>query len=126
MRKQRSPDGELAGLAPKFLIVPPELELLGEQILAEINAEKSADVNPFSGKLTLLVEPRLTNSKAWYLSAGADQSGLEYAYLEGAEGPQIDTRNGFDIDGTEWKVRLDFGAGWQDYRGFWKSPGVAP
>ena len=64
MRKQTSPDGELAGLAPKFLIVPPELELLGEQILAVVNAEKAADVNPFSGKLTLLVELSMRTSKA--------------------------------------------------------------
>lgn len=126
LRKQRSPDGELAGLAPKYLIVPPELELLGEQVLTVINAEKPSDVNPFSGQLQLLVEPRLANSQAWYLAARPDQSGLEFAYLEGAEGPQIDTRNGFDIDGTEWKVRLDFGGGWQDFRGFWKNPGVAP
>ncbi|MDB5585075.1 MAG: hypothetical protein JWP26_45 [Devosia sp.] len=126
MRKQRNPDGDLAGMIPRFLVVPSDLELTAEQVLAVINAEKPSDVNPFSGKLELLVEPRLADTQAWYLAAGRDQSGLEFAYLEGAEGPQIDTRAGFDIDGTEWKVRLDFGGGWQDFRGFWKNPGVTP
>lgn len=124
LRTQVGPGGEIVSLQPKYLIVPPALELAGEQILAVINAEKSDDVNPFSGKLTLLVEPYLKSETAWYLATDAARSGLEYAYLEGAEGPQTETRVGFDVDGTEWKVRLDFGGGWQDFRGFYKNPGL--
>lgn len=79
--------------------------------MALINAEKSDDVNPFSGKLTLLGEPYLTSETVWYLATDAARSG---------EGPQTETRVGFDGDGIEWKVRLDFGGGWQDFRGFYK------
>lgn len=43
-------------------------------------------MNPFSGKLVLVVEPRLTSAKRWYLSADpASVDGLEFAYLEGSE-----------------------------------------
>jgi hypothetical protein len=50
-------------------------------------------------------------------------AGLEFAYLEGAEGPQIDSRAGFDVDGVEIKIRLDFGAGWIDHRGWYRNDG---
>ena len=39
----------------------------------------------------------------------AEIDGLEYAYLAG--GPQIETKAGWDIDGVEIRVLLDFGAG---------------
>ena len=67
------------------------------------------------------MEPRLTDPAAWYLAADPSViDGLEYAYLEGAPGPQIETRQGFEVDGVQIKVRLDFGCGWIDFRGWHK------
>jgi len=69
--------------APRFLIVPPEFETIGEQLLTTLAASAVADVNPFA-KLSLLVEPRLTTATQWYLAADpANIDGLEYAYLAG-------------------------------------------
>ena len=68
------------------------------------------DVNPFA-QLPLIVEPRLTDAKRWYVVADPAQiDGLEYAYLAGAPGPQVESQRGFGVDGVEIKVRLDFGA----------------
>ena len=118
MRRQKGLNGELIDVSPKFVVVPPELESAGEQALADIAATKSDDANPFQ-KLTLVVEPRLTNDEQWYVVADpAMIDGLEYAYLEGAPGPQIETRQGFEVDGVQIKVRLDFGCGWIDHRGW--------
>ena len=118
MRRQKGLNGELIDVSPKFVVVPPELESAGEQALAEIAATKSDDANPFQ-KLTLVVEPRLTDTEQWYVAADpAMIDGLEYAYLEGAPGPQIETRQGFEVDGIQIKVRLDFGCGWIDHRGW--------
>jgi len=44
--------------------------------------------------------------------------GLEYSYLEGASGLQIETRVGFEVDSVQMKLRLDFGCGWLDHRGW--------
>lgn len=116
MRKQTSLDGMLIDVTPRFVMAPPELETIAEQVLTEIAATKTDDVNPF-GKLVLLVEPRLTVANRWYVVADpASAEGLEYAYLEGAPGPQIETRAGFEVDGLQIRVRLDFGAGWTDHR----------
>jgi phage major head subunit gpT-like protein len=126
LRRQKGIAGEVIAVEPKFLVVPPELETLAEQVLGDINAAKVEDTNPFAGRLELIVEPHLNNVQSWYLAAGAAETALEYAYLEGESGPQIETRQGFDVDGTEWKVRLDFGGGFVDHRGIFKNPGVAP
>lgn len=120
MRKQKGLGGEIIGVEPRFVLVPPDLETTAQKALAAIQATKAADVNPFS-HLELIVEPRLSSTSRWYLAADPAQiDGIEYAYLEGAPGPQIETRMGFEVDGVEIKVRLDFGCGWLDWRGWYR------
>lgn len=126
MRRQTGLAGELISVTPKFLLVPPDLETKAEQIVAAISASSPGVVNPFAGRLTPIVEPRLTVAKRWYLVADpAEIDGLEYAYLEGEPGPQIETKTGFEVDGVQVKVRLDFGAGFVDWRGWVVNHGVA-
>ncbi|WP_158970956.1 prohead protease/major capsid protein fusion protein [Chachezhania sediminis] len=121
MRRQTGISDRLIDVKPRFLVVPPELETTAEQVLAEIAATKTDDVNPFS-KLSLIVEPRFTDAQQWYLTADpALMDGLEYAYLEGAPGPQIETKAGFEVDGLQIKVRLDFGCGWIEHRGWYRN-----
>ena len=96
-----------------------------QKALAEIQATATEDHNPFSN-LELAVEPRLTSATKFYMVADPQiVDGLEFAYLEGAPGPQIETRAGFEVDGTQTKVRLDCGCGWVDYRG-WHALAVPP
>nr|CAM74050.1 flavoprotein involved in K+ transport [Magnetospirillum gryphiswaldense MSR-1] len=50
-------------------------------------AAKAADVNPFAGSLTMVVEPRLSSAGRWYVTADpAEIDGLEFAYLRAARG----------------------------------------
>ncbi len=124
LRRQTGLQGELISVPPKYLLVPAELETVGEQVLATLAAAKVDDVNPFPGRLELIVEPRFTDPARWYVVADPGViDGLEFAYLEGEEGPQVDTRAGFDVDGVEFKVRLDFGGGFVDWRGWYANPG---
>jgi hypothetical protein len=104
-------------------MVPPELETVGEKLLAEIHPVVIGGVNVWS-YLQLITEPRLTNPLQRYLIADpALMDGLEYAYLAGAEGPQVFTDPGFSIDGVRLKVRLDFGAGFIESRGWYSNAG---
>jgi len=120
MRRKTGLSGGPIDVAPRYVLVPPELETDMERALSAIQASTVEDFNPFSA-LTLVVEPRLTSETRFYLVADpATVDGLEYAYLEGAPGPQIETRTGFEVDGTQIKVRLDFGCGWVDYRGWYR------
>ncbi len=126
MRRQTGLDGvTLINATPKFLVVSADLETTGEQLLAELASQTFAEVNPFSGKLTLLVEPRLPDG-TWYVFADpASVPVLAYGYLSSAPGPQLASRDGWDVLGREFRVVLDFGAGALDWRGAYRNPGEA-
>lgn len=126
MRTQRGlSDDRMIRVTPKYLLVPPALETTAEKWLATIAAAKVDDVNPFSNRLTLVVEPRLTSATRWYVTADAGEiDGLEYAYLAGGEGPQVESKSGWDVDGVEVRVILDYGAGFVDWRGWHMNEGA--
>ncbi|MDQ3366650.1 MAG: Mu-like prophage major head subunit gpT family protein [Myxococcota bacterium] len=127
MRMQKGLDGVTPiDVTPKFLVVPAALESVALQAVAQITPSVTSDVNPFAGKLEVIVDPRLDASSvtAWYLAADpAAIDGIEYAYLDGT-GPELLIKEGWRIDGIEWKVRLDFGAGFVDYRSWYKNNGA--
>ncbi|MCK6444110.1 Mu-like prophage major head subunit gpT family protein [Elstera cyanobacteriorum] len=125
MYRQKTPVGGAPyPVRAKYLVVPPELETHSKKLLTAIQATKTADVNPFSN-LDLLVEPLLTDTNRWYLSADpAALPCLEFSYLQGAEGPQLETKVGFEVDGVQIKVRLDYGAAFLDWRGLYMNPGA--
>ncbi|HEX2448467.1 MAG TPA: Mu-like prophage major head subunit gpT family protein [Methyloceanibacter sp.] len=124
MRKQTGLGGALIAVTPKYLVVPSELETACQKFLATFTPTTTDDVAVFSN-LTLIVEPRLSDDGRWYLVADPGQvDGLEFAYLASEPGPQTDTQAGFKVDGVEVKVRLDYGAGFVDWRGWYCNPGA--
>ena len=124
MRTQTGLTDELIAVTPRFVLVPPALETTAEKILAQIQAATTSDVNPFAS-LVLIVEPRLSSATRWYVIADPAQvDGLEYCYLEGEPGPQIEQEVDFNTDGLRVKVRLDFGAGFVDHRGWYANAGA--
>ena len=129
LRCQKGVDGTTPiNATPRFLLVPASLETDAEVYLTKIYPAEAANVNPFGGtnKLELVVDPRLdvVDDSRWYVFADpAILPCVEFAYLAGAEGVQIETRNGFDVDGVEIRARLDFGAGGVDFRGGFTNEG---
>jgi hypothetical protein len=121
MRTQRDEAQQLLGLAPRFLVVGPELETDAEKLMAAITPAATDDAQPI--RLGVVIEPRLSG-KAWYVAADpAVVDGLAYAHLQSEPGPQIEHRVGFDVDGVEFRVRLDFGAAFLDWRPWFRNPG---
>lgn len=128
MRKQKDRDGTtFLNLAPKYLLVGPDSETEAEKLVASITATKSADVTPaFIRSLVPVVTPRITDY-SWYLLADPKRAAtMQHSYLRGSRGVYIDTRVGFEVDGVEYKGRIDFNARAADYRGAYKNPGAAP
>lgn len=124
-RNMTGPDGTRIQVTPKYLVVGPTLETPAEKVLAQIYATTPDGVNPFSGKLTLVVEPRLTGN-GWYMAADPAQVRcMEYGYLAATPGPQISSRDGWETLGVEFRVWEDFGAGMVDFRGLYFNPGAA-
>ena len=132
MRAQKGGEGERLNISPKYLIVPSTLETVAYQLTSNAyTPARMQDVNDFrSGgrtPLEVIVEPVLDDSSpnAWYLAADSGViDTVEYAYLEGADGPVTETREGFEVDGTEVKCRLDFAGKALDWRGLVKSTGA--
>jgi hypothetical protein len=90
-----------------------------------------SNINEFrtGGRTALepVVEPLLdaSSASAWYLAAASSQvDTVEYCYLDGAEGPVIESDVGFEVDGVSYKCRLDFGAKAIDFRGLYKANGA--
>ena len=126
MRSQKDADGVTPlAAAPKYILASPKRETAIEQLLvATVSPTQATDTNPFHGKLEPLIDPRI-DADPWYLFA--DPAGLpvlEHAYLEGRSGPEVFMKEGWDVDGTEFKVRLDFGAAAVDFHGAYKNPGA--
>jgi phage head maturation protease len=132
MRVQKGMQGEELNLAPSYLIVPAALEQTAYQLTSSNYVPaKQADVNEFrtGGRTSLepIVEPVLdaNSATAWYLASNNGQvDTVEYCYLDGAEGPVIETDVGFEVDGLSYKCRLDFATKAIDYRGLYKAAGA--
>ena len=122
MRLQKGLLGELIAVTPKYLLVGADRETEAEKAVSSITPVVSQEVNPFQNKLEVVVDPRIAGD--WHVVADPSEiDGLEYAYLEGAAGPQITHEVGFDVDGVRFRVRLDFGAGFVDWRGWHRNAG---
>lgn len=124
MRVQTGLDGRKINVTPRYLLVPAALETVAQQFTSQAYAASaSSSINPFAGALQVLAEPRLdaASTSAWYLAADPAQiDTIEYAYLEGNQGVYLETKDGWEVDGVEFKARLDFGAKAIDFRGLVK------
>lgn len=128
MRRQKGITGEATlNITPKYLVVPPELEVTAYQIVnstAAVDGVNSGVVNPYKGRFIVVADAELTDPDAWYLVADATQHDtIEVTYLNGVETPRLETRQGFDVDGIEYKVAFDVGVDALDFRGLYKNAG---
>lgn len=125
MRVVKGLDGKtIVGAAPEYLVVGPEMETSAELILAEIYASDVAAGNPFAKKLTLLVEPRISDLRWFLFASPARLPVLQMAYLSSAQGVQIQRTEAWDTLGMRFRAFLDFGCGFSDWRGAWKNAGA--
>lgn len=128
MRRQKDITGEATlNITPKYLVVPPELEVTAYQIVnstAAVDGVNSGVVNPYKGRFVVVADAELTDPDAWYLVADASQHDtIEVTYLNGVETPRLETRQGFDVDGIEYKVAFDCGVSALGFRGVFKNAG---
>ena len=113
------------GVVPAFMLVPPELRDTAAMILSSDRLPGDAGQirNPVQGAATLVSDPRLTGT-AWYLAADPRQTDtIEVTYLDGEKEPFMDQKEGWNVDGSEFKVRLDAGVKALHWRGLYKNSG---
>ena len=128
MRRQKGITEEATlNITPKYLVVPPELEMVAYQIVnstAAVDGVNSGVVNPYKGRFIVVSDAELTDPDAWYLVADATQHDtIDVTYLNGVETPRLETRQGFEVDGIEYEVAFDVGVDAIDFRGLYKNAG---
>lgn len=126
MTEQKTADGETyINVRPAFLVVAPDRSLAARKLL-NLTTKANGEENIYVNTLKLIVEPRLKASPSPWFTAADPRAfpTIEYAYLEGEEGVQIQERTAFEIDGVEIKAREDFAAKAVDWRGLTKNPGL--
>lgn len=135
--------GAQLNLTPRFLLVPPAIRADAEMFVngAYVPGVVTDIIPPYMRNLTIIQEARLQNgvtlkgptgdtaysgsSTAYYFVGDSGVTdNVVYAYLQGQEGLYTESRNGFEVDGVEFKARLDFGAGAMDFRAMYKNPGA--
>lgn len=131
MRKQQDLDGnDYLDIRPSIFLVPVALEDTANVLVAsETDPSKtnSKVPNPVRGFAQVVSDPRLdaTSTTAWYLLADPSMyPTVEVAFLDGNQAPYLESENGFTVDGTRWKVRLDYGVAAVDFRSAYKNAGA--
>jgi len=122
MRTQKDAQGERLSIEPGFLIVPAAREGAAYSIINSTSPEDATNsgvVSPVHKAAEIVVESRLDDSSSTteYLIASQGSDTIEVAYLDGQDSPTLESRNGWSVDGTEWKVRIDAGVAPLDFRG---------
>lgn len=125
METQESLDGNVIGIVAKFLVVGPKNRLTGQRLLANITPSNVEDVNPFGNSgLTLIVDPRITDT-SWFLVADpATYDGIQLASLAGSQGVQLETIENFYKRSIDFIASIDIGAAPIDFRPLLKSTGL--
>lgn len=138
MAKQRGLDPAVSatlGLMPRFILSGATLgigtikELLGSTSYVGANVN-SAVKNTWYNALEQVVDEELGASAggsdtAWYLAASSDQiDTLEYAYLDGMDSPQLDSKSDFERLAVKYRIFQPFAVKAIDFRGLQKHAGA--
>jgi len=116
-------------IKPVFFICPLTKKPGAEQFFTTpvIGTQASPNLqNIYSGAFfTRIYEPRLDDSSttAWYLAARKGKT-VKVFFLNGNKTPFLDTKQGWNVDGVEFKVRIDCGAKAMSWKGLYKNPGA--
>ncbi len=115
-------------IAPKFLITSPALAQAAQTFFGSSVIGTQANpgqVNIYAGLVELVFEPRLfdDSATAWYL-AGDKGKTVKMYFLNGNQAPYMETKQGWSVDGVEYKVRIDAGAKAIDWKSLFKNAGA--
>ena len=129
MRTQKDGKATL-NIRPTFLLIPAALEDTARVLMSsETDPVKSNSrvPNPVRNAAEVIVDARLDehSTTAWYLLASPTLfDTIEVGYLDGISAPFLDSQDGWSVDGTEYKVRIDAAAAPLEYRTLYKNPGA--
>tara|TARA_R110000824_G_scaffold238121_6_gene426903 strand:+ start:10270 stop:11196 length:927 start_codon:yes stop_codon:yes gene_type:complete len=118
MRNFTDDKGNLLGVTPNILLVPPELERTATQLTSEraVYEPGSAqyDVNMFAGRFRPVVWDRLTDANAWFLIDEAQMK--QHLIWQWRKLPLFAQSEDFDGLTAKYRGYMRYGAGWTDWK----------
>lgn len=116
-------------IKPQFFIAPVTIKAAAEIFFNTMligGASNQPNLqNIYAGAFTRIYEPRLDDASttAWYL-AGPRGKTVTVFFLNGNQAPYMETKEGWSVDGVEYKVRIDAGAKAVDWKALLKNAGA--
>lgn len=129
MAAQKDPSGNrILGLKPSILMVSraqlgKAISVLGAQFVnpPPFAADDAQDayLRSWVGSFfkTIIGHPLLSGNGRYVMASPASAKTLEVSFLDGQSTPYLEMREGWLVDGLEYKVRLDYAVGAVDWRG---------
>jgi ATP-dependent protease ClpP protease subunit len=131
MAKQVDSNGNVVYVPLKYILTPVALGGSARVVRDsqfEVSGNKNLTIpNVVRGTFEVIDDARLdaASATAWYGVADPDLvDGIVVAYLDGKQEPYLESKDGWNVDGTEFKVRIDAAAAAADHRGLAKNPGA--
>jgi hypothetical protein len=131
MATQKDADGRVVRVPLRYLVVPVGLGGTARAVLEsqfEVGGNKNLTTpNVVRNSFEVVEDPRLdaASATAWYGVADPNLfDGIVVGYLDGKQEPYLEAKDGWSVDGTEWKVRIDAAAAVADPIGLSKNPGA--
>ena len=117
-------------IRPAILLVPTAhagtARVINDAQYDPDTANKMQRPNAVRGLFRDIVDsPRLTGTRYYMFADPTEAPVIEVAFLDGQQEPVIEMERGFDVDGTRYKVRLDYGVAAIDWRGAVTNAGTA-
>ena len=126
MKLQRNASGEFLRINPQFFLAPVALETGAETFFNSqlIGTQAQPNVSNIYGgqRFTRAYDPLLDEADptAWYL-LGPKGTSIKVYFLGGANSPRLEEKQGWTIDGVEFKVSIDVAAAPVSWLGMGKS-----
>lgn len=131
MALQRDSAGNPIRVPLKFVLVPVGLGGVVRQVLEsqfEIGTGKNATApNYVRNRFVVIEDPRLDANSTTAFYGVADPAVVDaivVAYRDGVQTPRVTQKEGWNVDGIEFKVRLDAAPGIASWMGLNKNPGA--
>lgn len=128
-QKDRDDNATALNIRPAFWLGPVALESTANVLVAsEFDPAKTQRTpNAVRGMVEVVSDARFdaASTTAWYLAANPMATDtVEVAYLDGVQSPSLEQQDGWDVDGVEFKVRMDAAAKAIAHEGLYKNPGA--
>lgn len=130
MRSQKN-GAEPANIQPYAIVCGPRREVAARQLVAAINAVEASQVNPWAGRLEVIIEDRIADFSWYVVASPARTAAIGHVFLNvqrpGASngGPLVDYREGWEVLGLQCRIVFDTNAAPIEPKAVYRNLGAA-